>query len=186
MRGNFVRAAKLTFDAYKLSRSPTQRQRMLANIAASLIRLGLYEPARDTYLVLATSAREHSLRWVARVNLLEIESLVGDRVAFERHARALKSASLPPHITQPFLLTIGEGLHRFGDSAAGREYVSRALAIASEHGLNHYLFESEFALRTMRVEQPPTSTRKSAALKRIASTIDQMTRRVLTDRTRPR
>jgi tetratricopeptide (TPR) repeat protein len=177
-RGNIQHAAELCLDAYKLSRNPAEKHRMLLDLAGCHLHLNQYESARALYVMIAAMGKERLIRWGARVNLLELESIVGDRAAFDRHARALASAKLPPLLMYGFQMNLGEGYHRFGDSFLGREHVSRALAIASEHGLNFHLFEAELVLSKIGAAISAASSNNDVTRPNIRSAVEELTRNV--------
>jgi hypothetical protein len=71
---------------------------------------------------------------------------------------------------------VGIGFHRFGDISNARLFLERALALASEHGLNTYVFEAEKALRALRTPTPPRLTSATVPLdvEEVASAIKEL------------
>lgn len=161
-RGHYEFAVQLAYQALGQSRSSTERDRILGDIAHGFMQLGVYSAARDAYMVLSTTAQEQYVRWGATVNLIDIAAQTGAETLFELYRRQLLTQSLPPALETPYLLTVGVGYQRFGNFPAARTYLQKAMAKAGEHGLNKELFEAEEAL--YQLETPPPPPRKPATL----------------------
>jgi tetratricopeptide (TPR) repeat protein len=96
LRGQYDLAVRFAYEALERTSEPANRDRLLADVAASFYMLGARSAARDAYLVLEATGQEQYQRWVASINLMEIASVDGSVTLFERYKRALLSAS-PPH-----------------------------------------------------------------------------------------
>jgi hypothetical protein len=81
----------------------------------------------------------------ARLELMELESAVGNRVAFERHRTDLRDAALrmPPSMEIDFRYKTGVGLARFGQHARAREAWAEGMRLAEAHRLNEWYFRLE-------------------------------------------
>ena len=154
-REQYERAIQFAYAALEEAQIPVERDRILGDIAVSFLELGVYSSARDAYLVLSATAQEQYTRWAANLNLLEIAALTGVSSLFDVYARQLRGHQLPPYMATAFELTLGSGYHRFGDLAAARHHLERAMAMAGEHGFNQYLFDAEEALLKLDIETPP-------------------------------
>jgi tetratricopeptide (TPR) repeat protein len=154
-RGQYETAIQFAYEALAHSQSPTERDRILSDIAVAFLDLGVYSAARDAYLVLSTTAQEQYLRWLATLNLLEISSQTGAEVPFETYRRQLVGQKLPPYLGTVFELNLGTGYQRFGDFTKAQRHLERAMAMAGEHGLNQFLFEAEEALLQLETPTPP-------------------------------
>lgn len=154
-REQYERAIQFAYAALEEAQIPVERDRILGDIAVSFLELGVYSSARDAYLVLSATAQEQYTRWAAILNLLEIAALTGVSSLFDVYARHLRGHQLPPYMATAFELTLGSGYRRFGDLAAARHHLERAMAMAGEHGFNQYLFDAEEALLQLDIETPP-------------------------------
>ena len=153
--GQYELAIRLAYEALGHSTSPTERDRILADIAGAFFYLGVYSAARDAYMVLSATAQEQYTRWGATLNLIEIAAETGAEMLFEQHRRQLADQHLPPFLAVGFDLNVGTGYQRFGNFAKARLHLERAMALAGEHGLNQFLFEAEEALFQLDTAKPP-------------------------------
>jgi tetratricopeptide (TPR) repeat protein len=124
------------------------------------MQLGVYSAARDAYLVLSATAQEQYVRWAATINLMEVASQTRSETLFELYRRNLVGQNMPPYLTTAYELNAGLGYQRFGDFAKARTFLEKALAFASEHGLNQYLFEAEEALLQLDIVTPPHASKE--------------------------
>jgi hypothetical protein len=150
LTGNHERAVQLAYDALGFSPTTTERDRILSDIATGLRHLGLHESARDGYLVLAMTAQEQYIRWMAELNLMELAAIQGIELQFDKYRRDLDSEDFSPLLRVTYLLHVGRGYHTLGKPEAGIPYLERAVDIAALHHLNQLLFECEGALADAR------------------------------------
>jgi tetratricopeptide (TPR) repeat protein len=160
MSGQYDLAIKLAYEALEHSESPSERDRILGDIAAAFVQLGVYSAAYDAYLVLSATAQELFARWAATINLIEIATLTGAQPQFEQYRRELTGQQLSPMLATVFELNVGNGYHRFGNPAKARLHLSRAAAMAREHGFDQLLAEAEKTL--MRIDDPAPLPRPEA------------------------
>jgi len=158
--GQYELGVRLAYEALGCCQNPTERDRILTNIANSFVYLGVLSAARDAYLVLSATAQEQYTRWVATLNLLDVAAQSGAETLFEQYRRQLRNEQLPPFFATAFELTLGTGYRRFGDLAKARPHLQRAVAMAGEHGLNQFLFEAEEALYQLETHTPPRSVQR--------------------------
>lgn len=154
MRKQYELAIRLAYEALQHSEAPSERDRILNDLAGSFLELGVYSAARDAYLILTATAQEQYVRWLAALNLLEVSSLTGAQIVFEQYRRLLNNQPLPPYLATAYALSLGVGYQRFGALDEARRYLQRAIALAEEHRINHYLFDAEEAL--LQLEVPAT------------------------------
>jgi len=164
IRGQYELAIQLAYEALGHAHAPTERDRILGDIALTFMELGVYSAARDAYLVLSATAQEEYVRWVADLNLLEISSLTGSEIFFEQYRRRLATLKLPPFLATAFELNVGMGYQRFANEDRAREHLQRALALAEQHGINQYLFDAEEALLQLDTTTPPRRAQKDVPL----------------------
>lgn len=157
-RKQYDLAVRFGYEALADSQSPTERDRILGDIAVAFMDLGLLSAARDAYLVLSATAQEQYARWVATLNLLEIASQSHIEPLFEQYRRHLIKAPLPPYLATFFQLALGQGYRRFGDFNKARGHLEGAVALAETHGLSQFLFQAEEALLELETPRPPRPT----------------------------
>ena len=176
MRGSYELAIRLAYDALRQSESPTERDRILTDIATAFQFLGCYTAARDAYLVLAATAQEQFVRWSATLNLLELAVRTESQVLFELYRRQLAGQKLPADMATHMQVQLGIGYQRFGDDDTARTHLTRAHALAGEHGLNQLLFAAEAALESLEKPLPPLrpATEVPLDVKEVAAVIREM------------
>jgi tetratricopeptide (TPR) repeat protein len=148
--GQYERAIRYSYEALELSTMQRHRDRVLNNIATGFRYLGLFDAARDSYLVLAATAQEQYIRWMSELNLMELAADQGIELQFDRYRRDLDRADFTPQLRVTYLLHVGRGYQALGDAAKGIPYIERAIEMASEHSLNALLFEAEDALASAK------------------------------------
>lgn len=146
LTGKHERSVQLAYDALSCSPPALERDRILNDIATSLRGLGLHEAARDGYLVLAMTAQEQYIRWLAELNLMELAATQGIELQFDKYRRDLDGADFSPVLRVTYLLHVGRGYHSLGNADTGIPYLERAVEMASHYQLNQLLFECEGAL----------------------------------------
>jgi tetratricopeptide (TPR) repeat protein len=153
LRGQHERAVRYSYEALESTPNARERDRILANIATGFRYLGLLDAARDAYLVLATTAGEQYVRWMSELNLMELAAERGLELQFDKYRRDLEATDFNPLLRVTYLLHVGRGYHVLGRAETGIPYLERAVDVASEHGLNHLLFQAEAALTEARRRQ---------------------------------
>ncbi|MFI5228511.1 MAG: hypothetical protein ACHQWU_05555 [Gemmatimonadales bacterium] len=173
LRGQYERTIQYAYQALEISTTQRHRERILADIAAGFMDLGLLDVARDAYLVVAAISQEQYVRWMAELNLLEIAARQSNEPQFDRLRRDLSDSDFTPQLQVIYLLHVGRGYGLFDQSELGIEYLERAVRLAGEYKFNQLLFEAEAALnnahqrrRQKRVQQPvmPDSVRDVAEM----------------------
>ena len=164
IRGQYELAIQLAYEALGHAHAPTERDRILADIALTFMELGVFSAARDAYLVLSATAQEEYVRWAADLNLLEISSLTGSEMLFEQYRRRLVAVDLPPFLATAFQLNVGLGYQRFANESKARAHLQQALGLAELHGINQFLFDAEEALLQLDVTTPPQRAQREVPL----------------------
>ena len=171
-RGQYERAIRFAYDALREVQSPSERDRILMDIAGSFLELGVFSAARDAYLVLSATAQEQFTRWSSTINLLEVTSRLGMETHFEGHRRELAITPLPPFLAAAYQMNVGRGYQRFAQFSKAKPHLERALSLASEHGLNALVFEAEEALLALETEPPrPTPSEPSLEIVEVAEVL---------------
>lgn len=159
LRGDFELAIQFAYSALADAELPAERDRILADIGAAFMELGVYTSASDAFVVLARAAQEQYVRWTAKLNLLDIAQKTGAQPLFERYRRDLAAAPLPPMLAAHYELYLGQGQLRFGQAAEGMVALERALRVATAHSYNQLAFQIEEVIR----EAQRSERRKAAA-----------------------
>lgn len=142
-RGQYDHAARLAYGALKLTRSLTARDRILADLANAFTQLGVLDAARDSYMVLASTAQEQYVRWLAMINLLEISALQTNEPVFEDCRVDLRGERLPPFLLAQYHYYTAFGYHAFGKDADALRCLTQAGDLAESHRYNQLLFQIE-------------------------------------------
>jgi hypothetical protein len=95
-RGQYADAVRIGHEALEVMTDLTQRDGVLSDIAAAFGGMGMNEPARDGYLIVAATAQSQWVRWQATLNLMELAALDGREADFDVYARELGNAPLDP------------------------------------------------------------------------------------------
>jgi tetratricopeptide (TPR) repeat protein len=148
-RGEHADGLKLASEALALTSGSTERDLVLGDIAGMFVQLGMYNPARDAYLILATTSQTQFVKWTAILNLMELASLEGIEEAFDSYARELTAAPIGVWLRSHFLLFLGEGLDRFGKEEAAREALERAVDFADANQIHQVSFKAQAALSSI-------------------------------------
>ena len=179
LRGHYDLAIRHAYDALEREDDPSNRDRLLADIAGSFYMLGARSAARDAYLILEATGREQYQRWVAAINLMEIASVDGSSTLFERYKRSLLQAGLPKNLEAQLQLHIGEGYARLGDLDGAHRALDSARGIATAFKFNQLLFAVEERLANLEQFNVPTvSTPVPEHLSDVATKVRELSQQV--------
>ena len=119
--------------------------RYLGDLGVELSDLGYYDVARLAFGIVVASNTSFIVKTNARLELMEIESASGNRVAFERHRGELREAAarMPPSMGIDYRFKAGAGLARFGQFARAREVWGEGMRLAEANRLNEWYFRLE-------------------------------------------
>jgi len=157
-RGDFQRSIRFAYDALPKLSGQSARDRVLVDIAASFLELGVISAARDAFLVLAATAQEQYVRWTATLNLLELSVLDTNEPRFESYRRELGSVELPVNLEVAYHLQSGKGYGAFARWDRAERSLTRAIELAAKHRLNQLLFSAEESLRQLEVGRHAAQT----------------------------
>ena len=164
LRGDYELAIKLAYEALERNQSPTERDRILGDIALSFMDLGVYTAARDAYMVLSATAQEEYVRWAADLNLLELAAQTGAETVFEQYRQLLRGRHLPPFLETGFELSTGQAYLKFGQPDRARRHLTRAVELAERHKISQLLFDAEEALHQLEETTPPREVEPTISL----------------------
>jgi len=149
LQGLRIDALEANYQAVRLARDPLLRMRMLGDLGVKLSHLGHYEEARLAFEIVVSANASFVVRTNAQLELMELESVVGNRVSFERHRHELAECAsrMPPSMAIDYRYKVGVGFARFGRLARARAAWEEARELAQEHGLNEWYFRLDRMLR---------------------------------------
>ena len=145
VEGRRVEAIQANYRLFLLSDDTLQRMRVLGDLGRGPAEIGAHDAARWRSTSWPSPRRASCVRLNAVLELMELESAVGNRMAFERRrARARRRATrMPPSMLADFYFKAGVGLARFGQFVRARDLLGRACALAENHRLNAWYFRFE-------------------------------------------
>jgi tetratricopeptide (TPR) repeat protein len=155
--GDYESAALLGHEALVCTTDAMDRERILLDIGNTLTQLGMWDEARDAFLVAGATAQEAAVRWMAQINLMEIAYLDGNELMFEHYQRAVSELALPPYIETVYHETRAHGLCVFGRTDEGARAFQNMLNIAERHELNDFARKAERALENMAAVTSPVT-----------------------------
>ena len=147
-QGMRLDALKAHYQAFRLTQDPLQRMRSLSDLAIDLSEIGAFEAARVAFEIVIASNTTLLVRVNALLELMDLESGLGNRVAFERCRSAIEEVrnSMFPSMATDYEFKLGMGWARFDQLGRAREALRRGLALAETHRLNAWYFKIEQAL----------------------------------------
>lgn len=149
-RGEFEMAVAMAYEALEGLTLPSARDRVMSDIATAFYELGMRDSARDAYLVLAATAQEQYMRWLAMINLMECAAADRREPMFEQYRRELASVALPASLACHYHLYVGQGYSLFGKRDQAKTSLERAIELAEQHHINKVLFKAEQSLEAVR------------------------------------
>jgi tetratricopeptide (TPR) repeat protein len=153
-------AVQAKYRAFRLSQDNLNRMRVLGDLGVGLLRIRAYESARLAFEIVAESNTSFLVRTNSVLELMDLESLMGNQLAFERR-RAEAEASfdrMPPSMAADFHFKAGQGVARFGRFNRAKELLNAGLRLAEEHRLNVWYFKFENELTVLEAAQTSSTT----------------------------
>jgi tetratricopeptide (TPR) repeat protein len=149
LAGRTGEATSLAFKAFQLYEEPASRARAVGDMGVFLKDLGHYSAAREAFEVVLDGQPSADVRANAQLELLELSSMIQDRLGFKRWRKELEGQyeTLPPDQQADYLTKLGVGLAAFGNARDGVAAISRAVHIAETYKLGQRIFEAERYLR---------------------------------------
>lgn len=147
-----LEALEAQFQAFRFSEDSHQRMRALGDLAFGLRGIGAWEAARIAFGIVAGSQATVLVRANAALELMDIESSFGNRVAFERWRTTAEEyrSRMSPSMNVDYHFKLGTGLARFGQWTRGQDALTAALAVAESHQLHAWYFKIEQTLAELR------------------------------------
>lgn len=151
LQGLLAESVQAKYRAFQLSDDEVQRMRYLGDLGISLAQIGANAAARVAFEIVIASQASFLVRTNAVLELMDLESAVDNRVAFERLRAEAEGARdrMPPSMMADYLFKVGEGLARFGKVARAREVLNEGLRQSELSGLNAWYFKIERTLLSL-------------------------------------
>jgi len=151
-----VEAIQAIYQSFLLSDDLLQRTRALGDLGVALLGVGAVEAARTAFDIVLRSKTSFAVRLNAVLELMDIESAAGNRMAFERRRSEGEAARLrmPPSMLADFYFKAGLGLARFGQVARARDLLLAGQEHSEEYRLNTWYFRFEHILANLADEIP--------------------------------
>lgn len=146
-------AIKTRYRSLLSLRDEVQRTRVLGDLGMSLREVGAYDSARLCFDMVLTSDASFVIKTNVCLEIMEMESAVGNRIAFERHRQEVRTVEdrMPPSMAIDYRYKVGIGFARFGKDGRARAVLREALGLAEEHRLNEWYFRVDRVLRNLEV-----------------------------------
>jgi tetratricopeptide (TPR) repeat protein len=180
--GQPIEALQADYEAFRLHSDPDKRMRTLGNVGLDLLQLGWHDAARTAFTIVLQSDTKATVRLNALLELMALESAVGDLTAFERHHHLAETSrdQMPPSMQVDFLFKTASGRRGFGQLAVAKAALAEAQAIAVTHGLHAWSFRTERALRDIDAASddgpprlPTTPRRDSPVVREVAAGLEE-------------
>jgi len=149
-RGEYAEAVRVGHAALDVMTDLTARDGVLSDIAAAFGGMGMNEPARDGYLIVAATAQSQWVRWQATINLMELAALDDREADFLAFAGELEHAQLDPRLRAHYYIYLGGGQQRFGNYAAAETSIAEGQSIAEKNQLYQLAHEAAVALAALK------------------------------------
>jgi tetratricopeptide (TPR) repeat protein len=148
LQGSRIEGLQAHYRAFQLTVDPVEQMRSLGDLALGLYEIGAYDAARIAFEIVAKSQARVLVRLNALLELMNLESCVGNRVAFERWRAAVQESRecMSPSMRVDYYYKLGTGLARFGQVRRARRFLTSALGLAEQHKLNAWYFKVEDAI----------------------------------------
>jgi tetratricopeptide (TPR) repeat protein len=164
LEGRRIEMVQANYEAFRLAEDALQRMRILGDIGLGLKEVGAIEAARLAFEIVVGSHTSFVVRTNAVLELMELESAAGDRMAFERRRAEAERVRdrMPPSMLVDLQYKAGVGLARFGQVSRGRQLLLAGLELSETHHLNAWYFRLEQVLAKLDECEVPVPDRTAA------------------------
>ncbi len=145
LRGQPTEAIPHAWRAFELYEDESPRLRALNDVGIMLLAIGDTEGAERALTEVVRRCAAGDNVHNAMTELMHCASYRRDRVGFERWRAECEAHfdRMAPNIAVDFLLKVGIGRARFGRLQAAEELMTKALSLATKHGLHEFEFRIE-------------------------------------------
>jgi tetratricopeptide (TPR) repeat protein len=170
LQGSIEESVQAKYRSFQLTEDSLSRMRVLGDLGISLLQLKAYASARLAFEIVASSNTSFIVRTNAVLELMDLESAAGNRMAFERRRAEAEGSRerMPPSMVADFRFKAGVGMARFGRHKRAREFLTAGLQVSEEHRLNVWYFRFERELKALEgleateARQPDLATSTAA------------------------
>ena len=140
-QGRMSDAVRAMVRAVRAASQPPERMRMLAGLGQVLLELGAGDVAHTALSHVARQAEDRLTQAGAQVELMDLASVEGDRLAFERLRAGLREYiwRLPAAVRVDFLYRSGVGFSRFSQYGRAAKCWSEAMDLAEAQQLEEWV-----------------------------------------------
>lgn len=151
LQGSLEDSVQAKYRAFQLTEDSLSRMRVLGDLGIGLLQMKAYASARLAFEIVASSNTSFLVRTNAVLELMDLESAAGNRMAFERRRAEAEGSRerMPPSMVADFQFKAGVGMARFGLYKRAREFLTTGLHLSEEHRLNVWYFRFERELKTL-------------------------------------
>jgi len=151
LQGLKLEELEANYQAFRLTPDAHQRMRTLGDLGIGLYRIGAFQAARLAFEIVINSDTSFVIRSNALLELMDLESMIGNRVSFERCRSMIEQnvGRLPPSMATDYQYKLGTGFMRFEQMTRARSALQAALQLAESHQLNTWYFRIEQALKQL-------------------------------------
>jgi hypothetical protein len=177
LQGHAVESVQATYQAFVLSEDALNRMRVLGDLGIGLLEIGAGDAARLAFEIVSTSNTSFLVRTNAVLELMDLESAAGNRMAFQRRRAEVEEGRdrMPPSMVADYYFKAGTGLARFGQTARARELLTTGMGVAEEHHLNAWFFRFERVLAGMESGKAPEPHRTQPAAPSWSPAVEEVT-----------
>jgi ATP/maltotriose-dependent transcriptional regulator MalT len=178
-RGDYQRAVNLAYRSLELTTDGSDRERLLADIAAAYAGLGMRAAARDGYTIVSVTSPHQWVRWQATLNLMELAIEDGDAQAFDDFLNQMEGARLDPRLRTYHLYFRARGMRVFDRPGWESEF-----AAAQHYAETHHYTQLAHEIETARIAPPvlpaadgssePPAPAPTEDLRRIAEVLEHL------------
>lgn len=164
LQGDQLSALQANYEAVRLSRDPANQMRLVGDLGLRLAHLGFTSEARTAFETVIGSDASFLVRTNATLELMELESSVGNRMAFERCRQQVTGsvARMTPSMTVDYHYKVGLGFLRFGLRRRTRAVWEEGRRQAEQYRLNEWYFRLDKALENLDTPVTPTAAPEPA------------------------
>jgi hypothetical protein len=177
LQGHPVEAVQAMYQAFVLSEDAVNRMRVLGDLGIALLEIGAHDAARLAFEIVSSSNTSFIVRTNALLELMDLESAAGNRMAFQRRRTEVEEGRdrMPPSMVADYYFKAGTGLARFGQAARARELLTTGMGVAEEHNLNTWFFRFERVLAGLETGKAPEPHRPQPAVATWSPAVEEVT-----------
>jgi tetratricopeptide (TPR) repeat protein len=151
LQGLKVESLHAKYRAFQQAPDSLQQMRALGDVGVGLAEIGCHRGARLAFEIVIDSTASFLVRTNALIELMDLESATGNRVAFERHRSAVETVleQMSPSMLVDYHYKAGVGMARFGQLARAANLLKAAAELAETNRLNAWYFRVERVLENL-------------------------------------